>query len=173
MLFLATVMFPRELKIQAFLIIHRHSERWFGRVPTMWLRWLWSTHLCFCRCTLNRFFSEPSCRLHRWFIHKRLSFNYSQIRSHRCPGGAAALQWQWAIRSETHIKSQAALGSPRLSIHVNRISILSAHTKEISAQMVCQYRPNKPVYVLNTVGTLDVPRRHRHRQVITAITPSY
>jgi len=37
----------------------------------------------------------------------------------------------------------------------------------------CQSWPNKPVYVLNTVGTLNIPDRRYHRQVITAITSSY
>lgn len=72
-----------------------------------------------------------------------------------------------------HIKSQTTLRSPRLSIHVNRISIFTAHTKEISTQMVCQRWPNKPVYVLNAMGTFDIPHRHCHRQVITAITPPH
>lgn len=37
-LFLATVMFPHELKIQAFLIIYCHWERCFGWLHMMWLR---------------------------------------------------------------------------------------------------------------------------------------
>lgn len=52
-------------------------------------------------------------------------------------------------------------------------SIFSAYTKEISAHLVCQSESNKPVYALNTVGTLDIPDRHGCRQVITAITASY
>lgn len=51
--------------------------------------------------------------------------------------------------------------------------IFDAYTEEISAHLVCQSRPVKPVYVLNTVGTLDIPDRHCHRPVITAISASY
>lgn len=155
-LFLSMVMFPHELKIQAFLIIYCHWERCFGRLPMVWPRWLWSTHLCICVCTPSN--SRQSCHqrtgLRWWFIHKRASFNYSQIKSHGYPGGAAALQRQWAIRSEPRVTSQTTLRFPRLFIHVNRISIFSARTKEISAHLVCHSWPNKPVYVLNTAGTL-------------------
>ena len=76
-------------------------------------------------------------------------------------------------RSELRVASRTTLRSPRLSFHANRISIFSTHTEEISAHLVCQSWPNKPVYVLNTVGTLGIPDRHCHRQVITAITASY
>ncbi len=50
--------------------------------------------------------------LWRWFIHKRASFNYSQIRPHGYPGGAAALQRQCAIRSEPRVTSQTTHRSP-------------------------------------------------------------
>lgn len=176
-LFLAMVMFPHELKIQAFLIIYCHWERCFGRLPVVSLSRLWSTHLSIYACAHTWNSSCQSChgrsRLRRWFIHKRLSFNYSQIRSHGYPGGPAALQRLWAIASEPRVESQTARGSPQLSLHVNGISISSARTKEISTHPACQSLPNKPVYVLNTVGTLGIPDRHCYRQVITAITPSY
>lgn len=45
-LFLSMVMFPHELKIWAFLIIYCHWEGCFSWLPTVWPRWLWSTHLC-------------------------------------------------------------------------------------------------------------------------------
>lgn len=97
------VMFPHELKNQAFLIIYCHWERCFGWLPTVWPRWIPCAHLCIRVCTMCQLPSKPVIRgtgPRRWFIHKRASFNYSQIRSHRYPGGAAAVQRQWAIRSE-------------------------------------------------------------------------
>lgn len=59
-LFLSLVMFPHELKIQAFLIIYCHWERCFGRLPTVWPRCLWSTHLCIRVCTLDQLPSKLS-----------------------------------------------------------------------------------------------------------------
>lgn len=108
-LFLSMVMFPHELKIQAFLIIYCHWERCFGWLPTVWPCWLWSTHLCvLCvHAVLTPVKAvKGGSRLRWWFIHKRASFNYSQIRSHGYPGGASALQRQWAIRSELLVTSQ-------------------------------------------------------------------
>lgn len=71
------------------------------------------------------------------------------------------------------ITSQTTLRCPPLPVHMNRISIFLAHTEEIYTHLVCQSWPIKPVYVLNTVGTLNIPDRHRHRRLITAITASY
>lgn len=79
------------------------------------------------------------------------------------------LYGEWSEQSHT---SQTTLRSPRLSIHVSRISIFSAYTKEIYAHLVCQSWPDKPVYVLNTAGTLDIPASHCHRQVKTEISAS-
>lgn len=173
-LFLVMVMFPHELKIQAFLIIYCHWEMfWLAShdVATPVLKhspillYVHTGPIPFRAVMWKADYDDDS------FIKD--SFNYSQIRSREYPGEAAVLQWRWAIRSETHIKSQTTLRSPRLSIHVNGISIFTAHTKEISTQMVCQRWPNKPVYVLNAMGTFDIPHRHCHRQVITAITPPH
>lgn len=64
-------------------------------------------------------------------------------------------------------------GSPFTWTGFQSLQASSAHNKEICIHLVCHSRPNKPVYVLNTAGTLDIPDRHRHRRVITAITAPY
>lgn len=127
LLFLSAVMFPHELKISASLIIYCHRGRCFGRLPTVWPRWLWSAHLCIRVRSPDELPSKlviGGSGLRRWFIHKRASFNYSQIRSHGYPGGAGAEQRRWAIRSEPRATSQTTLTSPRLCVRVSWISNL-------------------------------------------------
>lgn len=135
-LFLSVVMFPHELKISAFLIIYCHWGRCFGRLPTVWPRWLWSAHLCIRVRSPDELPSKlviGGSGLRRWFIHKRASFNYSQIRSHGYPGGAGVERWRWAIRSEPRVTSQTTLTSPRLSVHVSWISNLRcSHQRDFS-----------------------------------------
>lgn len=178
LLFLSmVVMFPHELKIQAFLIMYCHWGRCFGWLPTVLPRWLWSTHLCLRACgagptpvkAVTRGVSggDDSFTKGPHLITPKSGHMDTQEERLLCSGSAS-------IRSEPRaVTSQTTLGSPRLSSHVSRISIFSAHTAEISTHLVCQSRPNKPVYVLSTVGTLDIPDRHCHGQVITAITASY
>lgn len=119
---------------------------------------------------MGRLPSEERCR-YRGSFTEGASFNYSLIRSLGSPGGAAALRQRWAIGCEPRVASQTVFGppppTPRGSpFHVNRISICRAHSKDIYAHLVCQSCTNKPVYVLNTVGTLDIPDTRCHRQVI-------
>lgn len=110
-LFLSVVMFPHQLKIQAFLIIYCHWGRCFAWFLSVCSRWLWNTHQCIGVCMLDRLPSSLSSEEQTaMMIHsQKASFNYSQIRSRGHPGGAAALQWQWAIRSELHITNHSEI----------------------------------------------------------------
>lgn len=175
MLFLATIMFPHELKIHTFnnllslrkmfwiascslavLTLKHRLERLYmhtGPLPVKAVR------------------RDPGCHNDSFIKGPHLIIS----KSGHIDAQEMCLLYSNSMRSDlSHTSNhKLPLRSPWCFAHVNGISVFSAQSKAISTHLVCQSWSNKSVYTLNTMGSFDIPDRHRHRQVITPIAPFY
>lgn len=159
--FYPKVLFPHELLIQTYLIIYWHWKMCF-LLPTVWPCQLWSTHLWICVCMFG---NRQSCHGQKqsWaMIHSQTASHLITPKSGHTDAQEKQMLYGANGWSDPSHASQTTLRSPWIHVHVSRISISPAQTKEISAHLVCQRWPDKLVYVLNTSGTLAIPDRPCH-----------
>lgn len=164
-----------RVQIQGLLIIYCHWKICFGWFPSVWACWLWSTHLCI------------SC------VHAGPTPVKAAIGGASCDHDSFTKGPHLITPKSGHVDTQeeqlfaATVGNQiwttrHITNHSQIPTALHSHEQDFQSSVLtpkrflptcCQSWSNKPVYALNTIGTLDIPDRRGYRQVITAITASY